>query len=185
LQVKSYGVGSGVPTIGSGVRDSSVATSVGGVSSVGTSVGGVTSVGTSVVGVISVGSGVSDGTVGVGTVGLGVLDGVRVDVGLGVEVGLGVNVGAAVEVGVGPSGRVSRVAVGLNRKPSSENGVEVLSTVDTARSVTATVGVGPDPSLPVTGITIGLGIMSPMIFPARATAVLFMLPYDRSWVLRA
>ena len=110
---------------------------------------------------------------------------VGVNEGIRVEVGLGVNVGAAVEVGVGPSGRVSRVAVGLNRKPSSENGVDVLSTVDTARSVTTTVGVGPDPSLPVTGITIGLGIISPMILAARATAVLFILPYDRSWVLRA
>lgn len=89
------------------------------------------------------------------------------------------------EVDVGPSGRGSRVAVGLNRKPSSENGVDVLSTVDTARSVTTTVGVGLDPSLPVTGITIGLGTISPMILPARATAVLFMLPYDRSWVVRA
>lgn len=116
---------------------------------------------------------------------VGVNEGIRVDVGLGVEVGLGVNVGAAVEVDVGPSGRGSRVAVGLNRKPSSENGVDVLSTVDTARSVTTTVGVGLDPSLPVTGITIGLGTISPMILPARATAVLFMLPYDRSWVVRA
>ena len=125
---------------------------------------------------MGVGSGVSVGTVGVGTVGVGVLVGGRV---------VGVSEGIRVEVGSGSSGRGSRVAVGLNRKPRSENGVDVLSTVDTARSVTTTVGVGLDPSLPVTGITIGLGIISPMILPARATAVLFMLPYDRSWVLRA
>ncbi|HEX5840340.1 MAG TPA: hypothetical protein VFY26_21050 [Anaerolineales bacterium] len=148
------------------------------------------SVGSGVNGV-AVGSGASVGTVGVGTVSVGVLDGIRVDVGLGVEVGLsvevgiGVNVGTGVEVGAGPSGRDSRVAVGLNRKPNNDNGVGVVWTVDTARSVTATIGVGLDPSLPVTGITIGLGIISPMILAARATAVLFMLPYDRSWVLRA
>lgn len=116
---------------------------------------------------------------------VGVREGVRVDVGLGVELGLGVLVGTGVEVGVGPSGRVSRVAVGLNRKPNNEKGVDVFWTVDTTRSVTAMVGVGPDPSLPVTGITIGLGIISPMILAARATAVLFMLPNDTSWVLRA
>lgn len=142
---------------------------------------------------MGVGSGVSVGTVGVGTVGVGVLDGrvvgvnegTRVNVGLGVEVGLGVNVGTGVEVGAGPSGRDSRVAVGLKRKPNNENGVDVVWTVDTARSVTAMVGVGLEPSLPVTGITIGLGIISPIILAARATAVLFILPYDRSWVLRA
>lgn len=141
---------------------------------------------------VGVGSRVSVGSVvGEGSVGVGVLVAIRVDVGLGVDVGLsvdvgiGVKVGTGVEVGAGPSGRDSRVAVGLNRKPSSENGVDVFWTVDTARSVTATVGVGLDPSLPVTGITIGLGIISPMILAARATAVLFILPYDRSWVLRA
>lgn len=154
--------------------------------SVEVAVGSDVSVGGSVVG----GSGVSVGCgVCVGTVGVGVLDGGRVvGVNEGVRVvasGLGVNVGTGVEVGAGPSGRDSRVAVGLKRKPNNENGVDVVWTVDTARSVTAMVGVGLEPSLPVTGITIGLGIISPIILAARATAVLFILPYDRSWVLRA
>jgi hypothetical protein len=94
-------------------------------------------------------------------------------------------VGTLVDVWVG-SILCSRVGVGSKRKENRENGVVVAWAVVIARRVTAMVGSGvADSSLPVTGMTMGLGASPPNIFAARAIAVLFMFEKDRSCVARA
>ena len=82
--------------------------------------------------------------------------------------------------------RGSRVGVGWKKNENREKGV-VSVIAETTRRVTAIVGevTGMGVEFPVTGMTMGLGIMSETISNARAAAVLFMLAKDKfSSVLR-
>lgn len=166
-----------------------------GVSVIGTSVG----VGSVAVG--CVGSPVSDGTgvsgvavgcssVAVGSGGVGVAE----RVGLGVRVRLAVWVGlivggmvvggGTVQVAVGPSERRTRVAVEVQADNKVEVGVSDGGGVYAARNVAVEGAVGVVVA-PVTGRRIGVGMYSAIISNARAAAVLFMLAYEPSWVLRS
>ena len=107
-----------------------------------------------------------------------IVGGTSVNVGLKVRVGVG--------VGLGESFRRSRVWVGWKMNEKMEEGVFDSDPDETTRSVTAIVGdeKGMGVEFPVTGMTMGLGIISATISKARAAAVLFMLAKDWSSVLR-
>jgi hypothetical protein len=103
---------------------------------------------------------------------------------------MGVRVGTWVAVWVGGSTRGSRVRVGSKKSENREKGVVVVSiSPETTRRVTTIVGeesgIGMGVEFPVTGMTMGLGIMSETISNASAAAVLFISAKDRlSSVLR-
>lgn len=130
---------------------------------------------------VFVGCGGLVGSKAVGVDGTGVNDD-----GTGVAVGC-TPVGGFIVVEAGPSG-FFWVAVGGNKYVSRENGVGVFPNVETTFNVTAAASVGVGVPLPVTGMRMGpegLGTSLSSICLARATAVLFMLAKDKSWVLRA
>jgi hypothetical protein len=89
-------------------------------------------------------------------------------------------------VAVGSSSRRSRDWVGWKKNEKIEEGVADSDPDVTTRSVTTIVGEeeGMGVEFPVTGMTMGLGIISATISKARAAAVLFMLAKDWSSVLR-
>jgi hypothetical protein len=70
--------------------------------------------------------------------------------------------------------------VGWKKNEKMEAGVADSDPDKTARSVTTIVGdeEGMGVEFPVTGMTMGLGIISATISKARAAAVLFMLAKD-------